>query len=110
MKMTALRSALDQWLENLNIQPMIVAEFDDSALMNVFGQEGDGVFVVPTIIESEVERQYQVCIVGRCDTIREKFYAISVERILKHPAVIAISDAARHSIFSSPGEKSGKRG
>jgi len=105
-KMTVLRSALDQWLESLNLQPVIVAEFDDSALMSVFGQEGDGVFAVPTLIESEVERQYQVRVVGRSDKIREKFYAISVERILKHPAVIAISDVARHSIFSSPGEKS----
>jgi LysR family transcriptional activator of nhaA len=100
MAMTMLRCALDQWFETLSIQPVVVAEFEDNALLTVFGQAGDGVFVAPTIIESEVKTQYQVEIIGRCDIIKERFYAISVERILKHPAVVAITDIARHSIFS----------
>jgi LysR family transcriptional activator of nhaA len=99
MAMTMLRSALDQWFETLSIQPLIVAEFEDNALLKVFGQAGDGVFVAPTVIESEIKTQYQVEIIGRCPAIKERFYAISVERILKHPAVVAISDIARHSIF-----------
>jgi LysR family transcriptional activator of nhaA len=99
MAMTMLRCALDQWFETLSIQPVVVAEFEDNALLTVFGQAGDGVFVAPTIIESEVKSQYQVEIIGRCDTIKEQFYAISVERILKHPAVVAITDIARHSVF-----------
>ncbi|ACN13322.1 NhaR [Desulforapulum autotrophicum HRM2] len=99
MAMTMLRSALDQWFESLSIQPLIVAEFEDNALLKVFGQAGDGVFVAPTVIESEIKTQYQVRIIGRCPFIKERFYAISVERILKHPAVVAISDIARHSIF-----------
>ncbi len=99
MAMTMLRSALDQWFDTLSIQPLIVAEFEDNALLKVFGQAGDGVFVAPTVIESEIKTQYQVEIIGRCPAIKERFYAISVERILKHPAVVAISDIARHSIF-----------
>ena len=101
MAMTMLRCALDQWFETLSIQPVVVAEFEDNALLTVFGQAGDGVFVAPTIIESEVQTQHQVEIIGRCDTIKERFYAISVERILKHPAVVAITDIARHSVFPS---------
>jgi len=104
MKMTTLRRLLDQWFENHAIKPLVTGEFDDNALLKAFGQEGDGVFAALTVIESEIKRQYQVEIVGRSDAIREKFYAISVDRILKHPAVVAISDAARHSIFSSTGE------
>ncbi len=101
LSMSMLRGAIDQWFDALSIRPVIVAEFEDNALLTVFGQAGDGVFMAPTIIESEVATQYQVDIIGRCDNIKERFYAISVERILKHPAVVAITDTARHSIFHS---------
>ncbi|MGD9825720.1 transcriptional activator NhaR [Desulfobacter sp.] len=100
MTMSWLRGAVDQWFEALSIRPVVVAEFEDNALLTVFGQAGDGVFIAPTIIESEVRDQYQVDIIGRCDNIKDRFYAISVERILKHPAVVAITDIARHSVFS----------
>lgn len=93
--MSALRGSLDQWFSSLGIRPEIAGEFDDHALLKVFGQAGDGVFAVPTIIEQEVCRQYNVRIVGRSDTVRERFYAISVERIIKHPAVVAIWNATR---------------
>jgi LysR family transcriptional activator of nhaA len=93
--LSALRGSLDQWFAGQGIRPRIIGEFDDRALIKVFGQAGDGVFVVPTIIEEEVCRQHQVAVVGRSETVRERFYAITVERIIKHPAVIAIRDATR---------------
>jgi LysR family transcriptional activator of nhaA len=93
--MSALRGSLDQWFSSLGIRPDIAGEFDDHALMNVFGQAGDGIFTVPSIIEQEVCRQHNVAIIGRSDAVRERFYAISVERIIKHPAVAAIRNAAR---------------
>ena len=99
MTMSWLRGAIDQWLDRLSIHPVVVAEFEDNALLTVFGQAGDGIFMGPTIIESEVQAQHQVEIIGRCNNIKERFYAISVERILKHPAVVAITDTARHSVF-----------
>ena len=99
MEMTALRGALDQWFDAVGIKPVIVGDFDDSALLKVFGQQGEGVFVAPSVIELEVQRQYQVQVVGRSDIVREKFYAVSVERILQHPAVVAIFAAARHDLF-----------
>jgi len=93
--MSALRGSLDQWFRELDIVPKIVGEFDDRALLKAFGQAGDGVFVVPTIIEEEVCRRHDVSIIGRTDSVRERFYAISVERIIKHPAVIEIWNATR---------------
>ena len=93
--MSALRGSLDQWFGSLGIRPEIAGEFDDHALLKVFGQAGDGIFSVPSIIEQEVCRQHNVAIIGRSDTVRERFYAISVERIIKHPAVVAIWNAAR---------------
>ena len=97
---TSLRHSLNQWFDTENVHPFIVGEFDDSALLKVFGQSGIGLFVGPSIIEPEIRKQYGVHIVGRITTVRERFYAISVERKLKHPAVIAISDAARQKLFS----------
>ena len=99
MPMSSSRGMLDQWFETIGVHPVIVGEFDDNALLKVFGQAGDGIFMAPTVIEKEVEHQYQVQVIGRTDKIREKFYAISVERIIKHPAVVAISEAAQHKLF-----------
>lgn len=99
MPMSTSRGMLDQWFEILGVHPVIVGEFDDNALVKVFGQSGDGIFMVPTVIEKEVELQYQVRVVGRTNKIRTKFYAISVERIIRHPAVVAISEAAKEKLF-----------
>jgi len=99
MEMTAIRGDLDQWFHSLGIRPAIVGEFDDSALIKVFGQEGHGVFVAPTVIASEILRQYEVQAIGQTNSVKERFYAISIERIIKHPAVVAISDAARQNLF-----------
>lgn len=99
MAMSTLRGILDQWLEKMDIQPRIVGEFDDSALLKVFGQAGNGIFVAPTVIEKEVVKQYRVQVIGRTRDIRERFYAISVERIIKHPAAAAISEAAHQKLF-----------
>jgi LysR family transcriptional regulator, transcriptional activator of nhaA len=97
---TALRGRLDWWFDNLNILPHIIGEFDDSALLKVFGQAGDGVFVAPQVIEKEIQQQYQVQVFGRSNDIVERFYAISIERIIKHPAIVAISKATREKSFS----------
>jgi len=92
---TAVRRALDHWFEAEGIRPAIVSEFEDSALLKVFGQHGAGLFPAPAGFAREVCRQYAVREVGRVDSVRERFWAISVERRLKHPAVVAISEAAR---------------
>lgn len=96
---TAMRRALNQWFDNEKIQPIIVGEFEDMALLNVFGQLGRGLFAVPSAIDDEVQKQYGVRLVGRLRDVRERFYAISVERKLKHPAVIAICESAKKELF-----------
>ncbi len=92
---SALRVPLLRWFERHGIQPTIVGEFDDSALMSAFGQAGSGIFPVPLTVSQEVIQQYDVIEVGQTLEIRERFFAISVERRLSHPAVVAVSDAAR---------------
>ena len=96
---TAVRSRLDQWCEANKLRPRVFGEFDDSALMKVFGQHGAGVFMGPTVLESEIETQYGVKALGRTEEIVEEFFAISVERRITHPCVVAITKAARDRLF-----------
>jgi LysR family transcriptional activator of nhaA len=78
----------------------MIAEFDDSALMKAFGQEGAGIFIAPAAIEAEVEWQYQAAAIGRVDEVKEHFYAISVERRVLHTVVSTVVEAARESLFA----------
>jgi len=96
---TALRRSLDAWFDAKGITPRVGAEFEDSALLKVFGERGLGVFPVPSVVEAEVCRQHGVAVVGRATGLVERFYAISLEKKLKHPAVVAISDGARRDLF-----------
>lgn len=99
----ALRPRLLQWFEKLAIRPRIVGEFDDSALMKAFGQVGIGIFAAPSAVAEEIRQQYGVVAIGHTEAVTEQFYAISVERRLTHPAVVAISAAARQELFSLGG-------
>jgi LysR family transcriptional activator of nhaA len=96
---TTLRRALEQWFDEQDIHPDAVHEFEDSAVLKVFGQAGEGMIVVPTAVADDVATQYSLKPVGRIAEITERFYAISVERRLKHPAVVAISESARETLF-----------
>jgi len=96
---TTLRRSLEQWFEEHGVRPRVVGEFADSALMKVFGEAGLGFFPGPAAIEAEIKRQYHVRAVGRLAGVCERFYAVSVERRLKHPAVVAISEAAKRRLF-----------
>lgn len=95
----AVRPRLTQWFEKLQIHPRTVGEFDDGALLKAFGQVGIGIFAAPSVIAKEVRRQYGVVAIGQIGAVTEQFYAISVERRLSHPAVVAISAAARQELF-----------
>ncbi len=97
---SALRRTLETWFDSHDLRPLIHAEFDDSALLKVFGQAGEGLFAAPCVIKNEICRQHQVEVVGEIPSIREQFYAISAERRLRHPAVLAISSTAREDVFA----------
>ena len=100
---TALRGLLTTWFDAHQIRPRIVGEFEDSALLKEFGQQGLGVFAAPAIIRNEIEKQYGVREIGLIEGRKERFYAISVEKKLKHPAVVAIAEAARNRSADDPG-------
>ena len=97
---TAMRSTLDRWFESVGVRPHVVAEFDDTALIKVFGSDGLGFFPVHNIITEQICRRYGVQPIGRIDERSERFYAITTDRKLKHPAVRALAAAARSEIFA----------
>jgi LysR family transcriptional activator of nhaA len=98
---SALRRMLELWFERQNITPLVVAEFEDRALMKAFGEANAGIFTSPTTVEDDVVEKYGVRIIGRTEDIKERFYAISAERRIKHPAVSLITEAARSELFTS---------
>ncbi|NBX58129.1 MAG: transcriptional activator NhaR [Gammaproteobacteria bacterium] len=98
---SANRRVLEAWFVRHGVTPRIVGELDDSALVKTFAQHGVGAFAAPLAIEDEILRQYGVVSFGRLDEPKAKFYAISTERRIKHPAVAIITEAARTELFSS---------
>lgn len=99
MEGTALRRSLDEWFDKHGIQPIVNAEVSDCDMLEVFAQIGAGIVVVPAVIEQRIRLQFQLQLVGRVEAIREKYFAITTERKLKHPGVIAISTTARRNLF-----------
>lgn len=97
----AMRQRLDLWLSERGLRPRAVGEFDDAALLKAFGAEGRGVFMSPTVLEAETCAQYGVEVLGRSDELIEEFYAISVERRVTHPCVVAITNAARTQLLAN---------
>ena len=93
------RRSLDYWFEQNDLHPMVVAEFEDRALMKAFGEAAAGIFAAPTTVEEDILSKYGVRVIGRTDEVTERYYAISSERRIKHPAVSAITESARSDLF-----------
>lgn len=95
---TAVRRTLDHWFETRGLRPRVAGEFEDSALLKIFGHSGAGLFAAPTMIEREIRRQYAVQVVGRLEGASEHFYAISMERRIRHPATVVLTDSVRERL------------
>jgi LysR family transcriptional activator of nhaA len=95
-----LRRSLDEWFDSNGIRPNIVAELDNTDLSKVLGEAGTGVLTAPDVVAKDILRRYDLRLLGRAADIKQSFYAISVERKIRHPAVLAICETARKSIFA----------
>jgi LysR family transcriptional activator of nhaA len=100
---TVLRRSLDQWFETEGLRPNIVGEFEDSALLKVFGLRGAGIFPASLVISEDVQAQYKARLIGKVPGLKERLYAVTVERRIKHPAVVAICEAARTLVYPPAG-------
>jgi len=101
---TAMRSTLESWFDSIGVRPKIVAEIEDSALLKVFGSDPHGFFATPSVAVEELARSHGVTVIGATEDCRERFFALSAERRLKHPAVVEIRRTARSDLFG--GEES----
>ena len=95
-----VRRLLDSWFSRVGVSPLLCGQFDDSALMKSFGQSGLGLFFMASAIEDEICNNFNVKKIGRIGGVKQKYYAISAERKVKHPAVAAICDSARRALFN----------
>lgn len=100
-KAAAIRHSLEQWLQQEDLRPTIIGEFEDGALMKVFGQAGRGVFPAPTVVQDQICKNYNVRPLGELLEVRERFYAISPERKIRHPGVARIVENAKSGVFGS---------
>lgn len=105
---TSARRALEQWFSSTGVRPQVIGEFDDSALLKTFGQKGIGVFPGSSVIAHEIAHQYGVVPIGRTEDVRERYYAVTIERRLKHPAVVSICETARQETFARPSPRGGR--
>ena len=96
---SVLRRGMDDWFRKHDVQPLIVGEFEDGATMKVFGQEGHGLFPGSSVVAREITREHHVRRIGNLSGLTERFYGITVERRIKHPAVVAISESAKETVF-----------
>ena len=96
-----IRRQLDRWLDRQHVRPIIFGEFEDFALLRAFGQRGAGIFPVPSILEKQFRKLYAVQRIGVAESVTAHFYAVSVERKLRHPAVVAICETARSKTFAA---------
>jgi LysR family transcriptional activator of nhaA len=104
-----LRRTLEEWFDAQDIRPQIVGELDDPALAKIVAEAGLGVFAAPDVTTEDVRARHKLQAVGRVEELRQRFYAISMERKIKNPAVVAICESARREIFPSPRREPGGR-
>ena len=96
---TALRRNLDYWFETNALRPQIIGEFEDYALLRAFGETGAGIFPLPSVVAPQIQKQKSLRSIGMTTEVRTQFYAISAERKIEHPAVIAIRNTAMKELF-----------
>lgn len=97
---SALGQRLRAWFQARSLHPRVIGEFDDSALAKEFGRHGAGIFVGPTVMSTTIEKQFNVRTLGVTAEVVDEFFAISVERRITHPCVVAITQAARSALFA----------
>jgi len=97
-----MRRTLDRWFDHRSYRPSVIGEFDDSALLKEFGGGGEGLFPIPSAVLADVQRQYGVELVGRLPGVRVRYFAVTTERKLVHPATVIIAQTAKSGLLSEP--------
>lgn len=98
---TALRKELDRWFHRNRIQPRVVSEHEDSALLKAFGESGAGIFPIASVVEADIRSHYHSQLVGTPEGLHERFYAITLEKRVHNPVVQLLCQQAREVFFAA---------
>jgi LysR family transcriptional activator of nhaA len=101
---TSLRRAVEAWFREIGVEPRVVAEFEDLALMKVMAAEGRGFIALPSVVADEAVRRYGFRVLGVSDACRVHFHAITAERRILHPAVVVLTEYARQHVCCAAGK------
>lgn len=99
---TMQRRDLDDWFRRVEVQPRVLAEFEDGALAKVVAADGVGFVTVPTVVESEAIERYGFKVLGRTRDCQVQLFLITAERRLQHPVVATLAEAAKRSMQPRP--------
>ena len=97
---TMLRELVEKWFASVRVRPRVIAEFEDLALMKALAADGKGFIALPTAALQEARNHYGFTTIGEAGKARQKFYAITAERKIMHPAVAEIIQASQQSFRS----------
>ena len=96
---TSMGRKLMQWFDQQGVQPNILGEFDDAALMKAFGRYHDAIFVAPSLYLKQASEDRPLYPVGRVTDLKEEYYVIFAERMIQHPSVKSLCEADFSALF-----------
>ena len=97
---TNLRGSLEKWFQKRGLRPLVLGEFEDTALMSVVASEGLGFIPMAEVVAKEL-RQFNLEPIGTTASVTAQFYAITAERRLHHPAIALLTENAKNRLFPS---------
>jgi len=106
---TSFRRSLEKWFHREGLQPRVIADFDDGALMKVVAAEGQGFVALPSAVAAEARSRYGLQVFGSVPECQDSVYAITAERRLSHPAVNVVTESARALFGSLTPKRGGSR-
>ena len=95
-----MREPLEKWFYAKGIRPRIVAEFEDAGLMKVAASDGLGFTMVHSVVDKVALEHFGLREIAKVKECASDFYAITIERRLKHPVVAAITEHAYSELFA----------
>lgn len=94
-----MRTALETWFDAQGVRPRLVGEFEDSALMEVASSGALGFTTVHTVVDHAALKHYGLKVIAKVEECGSDFYAITAERLVKHPVALAITEHAYSKLF-----------
>lgn len=85
-----VRRLVNTWFQRHEIEPLVLVETDDSALMKVLGSDSQCAFPAPKAIESFVKKQFGAVRLGDLTGVEVEYFLVSKARETSHPALNAL--------------------